>query len=57
MTSSRGMNSSWIFATEGSMREEETIIKQYIIKWTVTISKICSENILHERYFRLKELW
>lgn len=39
------------------MREEETIIRQYIIKWTVTISKISSENILPEQYFPLKELW
>lgn len=32
MTSSCSMNSSWITSTEGSMREEETIIRQYIIK-------------------------
>lgn len=37
-------------------REEETIIRQYIIKWIVTISKISSENIPHKQYFPLKEL-
>lgn len=39
------------------MREEETIIRQYIIEWTVVISKISPENILLEQYFPLKELW
>ena len=57
MTSLCCMNSSWITATEGSNREEETIIRQYIIEWTVKISKISLENIPHEQYFPFKELW
>ena len=51
------MNSSWITTIEGSKREEEAIITQYIIEWTVKISNIPLETILHEEYFPCKDLW